>query len=66
MDNNSPILSAVVDESNGRIKSVHRADDAPKVQDANSIIYLSKDDISRLMQMAENIPGVGNITYEKE
>jgi len=65
MDNITPIVSAVVDELQGRIKSVHRAGDEPKVVDENSIVFFSKDDLSRLVEVAENIPGVGNISYEK-
>ncbi len=69
MDNNTPIVSAIIDEHTGRIMSVHRNGDEQnqlvKAGDAVSIVKFSKDDISRLVKTAENIPGVGNITYEK-
>jgi len=65
MDNNVPIISAIIDEHTCRILSVHRKDENPKPKDCETVIQFSKDDISRLVAMAENIPGVGNITYEK-
>lgn len=65
MAEDNAIISIVVDETTGRLTSIHRVSDEPKVVDENSIVRLSKSDIARIMEMAENIPGVGNISYEK-